>query len=90
MSEDNYHNRFDKHISSTQSPNKVRVDDVTKTSTDRLCSCPGSKAGKVKIDIDEHIQGCRFRKRSRSSQYGRQTSVIPNKFVDGCRLGEDF
>jgi hypothetical protein len=84
MSEDNYHNRFDKHIVS-QKPNKVKVDNAAKASTDRLCKCAGSEPGKVKIDINEHIPGCRFRKRS--SQYVTKTSVIPSKIVDGCILG---
>jgi hypothetical protein len=92
MSESNYHNRFDKDIV-TKRPNKVRVDDIAKASTDRLCSCPGNEPGKVKIDIDEHIPGCRFRKRS--SQYATKMSVIPRNITDGCSLGaatglEDF
>jgi hypothetical protein len=58
---------------------------VAKFHTHKLCNCPGSESGKVKIDINEHIPGCRFRKRS--SQYATKTSVIPSKIIDGCSLG---
>jgi hypothetical protein len=57
MSEDNYHNRFDKRIVNHNS-NKVRVDDVARASTDRLCNCSSSEPGKVKIDTDKHVPGC--------------------------------
>jgi hypothetical protein len=84
MFKDNYHNRVSKFIA-TEKPSKVKVDDVAKANTRKLCNCPGSEPGKVKIDIDEHLPGCRFRKRS--SQYATKTSVIPSKIVDGCSLG---
>jgi hypothetical protein len=92
MFKDSYHNRVSKFIS-TQKPNKVKANDVAaaaaavtaKANTRKLCECPGSEPGKVKIDIDEHSPGCRFRKWS--SQYAMKTSVIPSKIVDGCSLG---
>jgi hypothetical protein len=88
MFKDSNSNQFDKDIA-TQKPNKVKVDDVAaaaaKANTRRLCDCPGSEPGKVKIDINEHIPGCRFR--NRSSQCAIKTSVIPTKIVDGCSLG---
>lgn len=59
--------------------------DVAKAKTRKLCDCPDSEPGKVKIDTDKHVPGCRFRKRS--SQYATKTSVIPSKIVDGCSLG---
>lgn len=71
--------------SAKKSSNKVRVDDVAKASTDRLCNCPGSEPGKVKIDIDEHLLGCRYRKRS--FRYTSKTLAIPNKILDGCSWG---
>ncbi len=78
----NHHNRLSKYIAG----NKVKVSDVAATAyTDKLCNCPNSEPGKVKIDIDEHLPGCRFRKRS--SRYAMKTSVIPSKIVDGCSLG---
>jgi hypothetical protein len=90
MFKDSNSNQFDKDIA-TQKPNKVKVDDVAaaaaKANTRRLCDCPGSEPGKVKIDIDEHIPGCRFWKRSGSRQYGTKTLVIPSKIRDGCSLG---
>jgi hypothetical protein len=57
MSKGNYPNRFDKDIAS-QKPNKVKVGDVAadaaKANAHKLCDCPGSEPGKVKIDIDRH------------------------------------
>jgi hypothetical protein len=92
MSEDRYqyYNQFDKEIAAKKSD---RVVDVAKASKDKLCNCAGSEPGKVKIDTDKHVQGCRFRKLS--NQYAARTSVIPNKIVDGFSLGvaigsEDF
>ena len=54
-------------------------------STHRLCDCPGSEPGKIKVDINEHKPGCRFRKLS--NKYASNTSVIPNTIRDGCSLG---
>jgi hypothetical protein len=86
MSESYYNNHFHKHIVDPQS-NKLDVDDVAKASTHTLCSCPGSEPGKVKIDIDKHVSGCRFQRRSLSRFYGIRESVIPGEIRDGCRLG---
>lgn len=84
MSKGNYNNPKDNFFA-IQKPDKVKVDDVAKVNAQKLCDCPGSEPGKVKIDINEHVPGCRFRKLS--SQYATKMSVIPSKIVDGCSLG---
>jgi hypothetical protein len=85
MSRDNNSYQSDKDIA-IQKPDKVKIDDdAAKANAHKLCDCPGSEPGKVKIDIDGHIPGCRFRKLS--TQYATKTSVIPSKIVDGCSLG---
>jgi hypothetical protein len=58
-----------------------------KANSNKLCDCPYSELGKVKIDPDEHLQGCRFYKRSRSSKFGTKRLVIPDQIRDGCSLG---
>jgi hypothetical protein len=86
MSENYYHNRFHKHIA-IQSPNKLKVDDVAKADLRKLCDCPNSEPGKVKLDIEAHQHGCHFRKKLQSGQFTTNTSVTPAKFNDGCNLG---
>ena len=71
-------------VRNSKLPNRV-FKGIAKVTPIRLCNCPGSEPGKVKIDIDQHLTSCRFRKRS--SQYATKTSVIPSKIVDGCSLG---
>lgn len=51
----------------------------------RFCNYPTSEPGKIKVDINEHVIGCRFRRLS--SKYAGNTSVIPNTIRDGCSLG---
>ena len=58
-----------------------------KANTKKLCDCPGSEPGKVKIDLDEHVRGCRFWRRSHSSAYGMKHSAVPSDIRDGSRLG---
>jgi hypothetical protein len=65
-------------------PNRV-FKDIAKATPVRLCNCPGSEPGNVKIDIDEHLPRCRFRKQS--SRYTTGTLAIPDKILDGCSLG---
>ena len=60
--------------------------DAAKVSTHRSCRCPGSEPGKIKIDSDEHLSGCRFWKRIHSSAYGTKQSVV-SEISDGVRLG---
>jgi hypothetical protein len=86
MFKDNNSNQSDKDIA-TQKPNskRIKISDVAKAKTAKLCDCPNSEPEEVKIDINEHIPGCCFRKRS--SQYAIKTSVIPSKIVDGFSLG---
>jgi hypothetical protein len=93
MFKDSYHNRVSKFIA-TQKPNNVKVNDVAtaaavtaKANARRLCNCPSSEPGKVKIDVNEHVPACRFWKRSSSSRYGTKTFVIPSEIRDGCSLG---
>jgi hypothetical protein len=50
-----------------------------------LCDCPSSEPGKIKVDINEHKIGCRFRKLS--SKYASNTSAVPGAIRDGCSLG---
>jgi hypothetical protein len=85
MYRDNYHNPKDNFFA-TQKPNEAKVSNgAAKAGAEKLCNCPGSEPRKVKIGINEHIPGCRFR--GRSSRYATKTSVIPSKIVDGCSLG---
>ena len=51
----------------------------------KLCSCPGIKPGRIKVDPDQHLPWCRFYKRSK--EYVTKTSVIPDRVVDGVGLG---
>jgi hypothetical protein len=51
----------------------------------KLCDCPRSEPGKIKIDSGEHLLKCRFRKRS--IRYATKFSVVPNEIRDGCSLG---
>jgi hypothetical protein len=70
-------------------PFRFRIADDTaakaKTNTGKLCECPGSKPGEIKIDTDQHLPGCRFRKRS--IRYATKCSVIPREIRDGFCLG---
>ena len=71
---------------SVKDNNRNRVfKDIAKASPIKLCNCPSSKLGKVKIDVDQHLAGCRFRTRSRP--YASKMSAIPSKIVDGFSLG---
>jgi hypothetical protein len=82
-----HHNHLEGTMkASVKDNNRNRVfKDVAKASPIRLCNCPGSEPGKVKIDIDQHLTSCRFRKRN--NRYASKTSVIPSKIVEGCSLG---
>jgi hypothetical protein len=87
MSEDNYQNRISKFIA-TQKPNRVKVSDVAaKACTDKLCNCLNSEPGKIKLNIEAHQYGCRFWKKTRSSRFSVNTSVVPRKINDGYGLG---
>jgi hypothetical protein len=55
--------------------------------TAKLCDCPGSEPGKVKVDADKHLIGCHFRKKSGSGRYTASMSVIPDKITAGFGLG---
>jgi hypothetical protein len=65
--------------------NRVFKDVAAKANPGKLCNCPSSEPGKVKIDVDQHLAGCRFRTRSR--RYASKTLAIPNRIVDGFSLG---
>jgi hypothetical protein len=58
---------------------------IAKVSREKLCNCPGAEPGKVKVDVCEHLRGCRFWKRS--NRYATKTSVIPREIRDGWSLG---
>jgi hypothetical protein len=86
MFKDNYHNHVSKFIATQKPNNKVKVDDVAaKANTRKLCECPGNEPGKVKIDVNQHMPTCRFRKRC--SQYATKTLAVPDEIRDGCSLG---
>lgn len=86
MSEGIYHNRLSKFIANKK-PNRLKVDDVTKAKTGKLCHCPGSEPGKISLDISTHEPGCRIRKRLQSSRFTVNTSVMSKKINDGFSLG---
>jgi hypothetical protein len=84
MSKDNCHNRFDKFIAGK---NKVKVDGVAKAKTAKLCDCPNSEPGRVKLDIEAHQYGCHFRKKLQTGHFTINTYVMPKKITDGYNLG---
>ena len=53
--------------------------------TAKLCDCPGSEPGKIKVGADKHLTGCQFKKRS--GRYAADKSVVPDKITDGFCLG---
>jgi hypothetical protein len=55
--------------------------------TNKFCSCPHAKAGKIDIDISAHERNCRIRKKLVSKGYVVDTSVTPEDFKDGYSLG---
>lgn len=65
-----------------------------RVNTRKLCDCPNSEPGIVSIDAGDHLPGCRFWKRARSSKYGSKTSAVPDKIMGGYGVGvvlrEDF
>jgi hypothetical protein len=83
MPKGNYNNRVSKFIAG----NKVNVKDVAKSNLHKLCDCPNSEPGKVKLDIQAHQQGCHIRKKLQTGQFTITTSVTPRKIRDGYCLG---
>lgn len=60
---------------------------AARTSATKLCNCPRSEPGKVSIDPNDHLYGCRFLRRAWSSRYGTKMLVVPGKIRDGYSLG---
>jgi hypothetical protein len=83
----NNSNQSDKDIVTKPSNVEVEVDDAAKANTPKLCDCPGSKPGKINLDIYAHLPGCHIRKRLQSGRFTINTSVNPRRISDGFSLG---
>ena len=53
----------------------------------KLCGCPGSEPGKIKIDVSAHEHNCWVKKRLLTKRFTIDTSVTPHDFHDGYSLG---
>jgi hypothetical protein len=52
-----------------------------------FCSCPSAEPGKIKIDASEHIPNCWVRRKLATNHYNMDTSITPDKFMDGYSIG---
>jgi hypothetical protein len=70
----------------SRSQDKVFHSDINNNSN-VTCGCPGTKADKINLDVFAHESNCWIRKRLLTQRYAIDTSITPEKFNDGYRLG---
>ena len=51
----------------------------------RLCNCPNSEPGKIKLDISEHLLSCKIRKKI--LRFTDNTFAVPSEISGGYSLG---
>lgn len=52
-----------------------------------FCGCPNSEPGKIKIDLQAHLEGCWIRKTLLTKRYTVDTFAVPTKWTDDFNLG---